>query len=146
MDIINYLLNLVIDEEEIIRELLNIDNNLCQMNISYNDLVDIIRTTNGDEYKVTDKYDVITDGDIKSVVFALINYHDVINRINIDDFYYGINKWLVTRINEYYNNEIILDKDSSYEKYGNNIMIVGEKAFIDGVGEIVPSAIKKEII
>lgn len=142
MDLINYLLNLMIDEKEIVEELLNIDNKICLLNVTYSDLINIIRSTKLDNKQLREEYDVITDGDIHSVIYALINYCNSIKKINIDNFYYGINKWLVTRVNEYLNSNIIIDKKPDYNKYVNKKIIVGEEEFVNGVGEIYPDAIK----
>lgn len=142
MDLINYLLNLMIDEEDIIKELLIIDNKICYVNLTYNNLIDIIKNTKYNENNLDEKFDIITDGNINSVVYTLINYHDKINKINIDNYCYSINKWLVTRVNEYLNSNIILEKDSFYDNYNNKIIIIGEEEFTKSIGYIFPDSLK----
>lgn len=142
MDLINYLLNIMIDEVDIIKELLVIDNKICHVNITYNELINTIKNTKYNENKIDSKFDIITDGNINSVVYALINYRDKIKKINIDNYCYSINKWLVTRVNEYLNCNIILEKDSFYNNYNNRIIIIGEEEFTKSISSIFPNALK----
>lgn len=142
MDIINYLLNLVIDEADIVKELLIIDNNICHINLTYNNLINIIKTTKCREIKLDTNCDIITDGNINSVLYALINYRNSIKKINIDNYCYSINKWLVTRVNEYLHCNIVLDKDSIYDEYNDKIIIIGEENFTNGVEKIFTESVK----
>ena len=64
----------------------------------------------------------------------LFNYIDNTIILNINHKTIGFNKWLITRINEYYNREIVLDVDNNYELYSkyDNIMIIGFEEFVEG--------------
>ena len=117
MDLINYIENLLIDEEKIIQELISIDNKICNRNISYQEIIRVVKNIKIDNVNIDKKVDIITDGEINSVLYALINYNTNINKIHIDRTFLAINKWLIQRINEYYNINIILDDKINYNNY-----------------------------
>lgn len=140
MDIINYFNNLLIDEEEIVKELILIDNTVCNTNMTYDDLIKSINSIKLSENDMKKPIDVITDGEVSSVFYALLNYNVNINKIHIDSTFLAINKWLVQRFNEYFNINIILDDGFNYNYYSNDIVIVGDSLFTSGLSKMFPGA------
>lgn len=140
MDIINYFNNLLIDEEEIVKELILIDNKVCNTNMTYDDLIKSINSIKLSENDMKKPIDVITDGEVSSVFYALLNYNVNINKIHIDSTFLAINKWLVQRFNEYFNINIILDDGFNYNYYSNDIVIVGDSLFTSELSKMFPGA------
>lgn len=140
MSLNKYLIELLIQEQSIIEELLIIDNKIQFTSLTYNQLLNILQniTIDMDDLPVG-KYDVITDGEINTTLKCLISYAPLINRMNINKRYVGVNKWFIKNINEYYkrnkiNINILLDIDNNYSQYTDSkfLIICGFKEFIDG--------------
>lgn len=141
MSLNKYLIELLIQEHSIIDELLVIDNKIQFTNLTFDWLLNILQdiTIDLDELPVR-KYDVITDGELKTTLNCLINYAPFINHLNINERYVGINKWFIKHINDYYkshniNINILLDIDDNYEQYNDSkaLIVCGFKEFIDGI-------------
>lgn len=144
MSLNKYLIELLIQEQSIIEELLIIDNKIQFTSLTYNQLLNILQniTIDMDELPVG-KYNVITDGEINTTLKCLISYAPLINRVNINKRYVGINKWFIKHINNYYkrnkiNINILLDIDNNYSQYtdSKSLIICGFKEFIDGTSSL----------
>ncbi len=140
MSLNQYLIDLLMKERAIVEELLMIDNKIQFTNLTYDKLLNDIR---GMTIHIKDipirKYDFITDGELQTILQCLINYAPLINHLNINKRYVGVNTWLVKHINDYYreqslNINISLDISDSYSLYDDSkaIVICGFKEFIEG--------------
>lgn len=133
-----YILNLLEEEQELVNELLNIDNKIQNTNYTYEDIFKMIYDTKIYTNTLDKKYMVITDGELSTIFNILFNYADNILCININHMTVAFNMWLVKRINEYKNLEIILDKDNNYEVYDkfNDLIITGYEEFVEGTSDM----------
>ena len=113
----DYLLNILETEKDIVEELLSIDNKVQYTNYTYEYIYNKIYNFNKYDNNLNDKYIVITDGEIDTILYILFNYIDNTIVLNINHKTIGLYKWLITRVNEYYNKNIILDIDNNYELY-----------------------------
>ena len=139
-----YLLNKLEEEKEIVDSILDIDNRVQGTNVGYNQVYNLILNTKLCTNNLEKKYIVITDGELSTIIYMLLNYTNNIMFININHMTLGLNMWLIKKINEY-GIDIILDKDTDYiqyEKY-NNIMIVGFEEFVEGTADMFDN---KEIL
>ena len=139
-----YLLNKLEEEKEIVESILDIDNRVQGTNTLYNQVYNLIRNTKLCTNNLEKKYIVITDGELSTIIYMLLNYTNNIMCININHMTLGLNMWLIKKLNEY-GIDIILDKDidyNQYEKY-NNIMIVGFEEFVEGTADMFDN---KEIL
>ena len=141
-----YLQSLLIDEQDIIKELLRIDNSICHTNISYEQLISSFKSNKHiDDYNLDDEVNVITDGDPLYVYLSLINCGKNIMKININRNFVGINKWLIERTKQYYQDlgefvNIELDISKSYKDYDDKlIVVIGEDVFVEGISELFSS-------
>ena len=127
-----YLLNKLEEEKEIVESILDIDNRVQGTNILYNQVYNLILNTKLCTNNLEKKYIVITDGELSTIIYILLNYTNNIMCININHMTLGLNMWLIKKINEY-GIDIILDKDTDYNQYEkyNNIMIVGFEEFVE---------------
>lgn len=133
-----YILNLLEEEKNIVEELLTIDNNVQKTNYTYEEIYKLIYNTNIINNTLDKKYMVITDGEIGTIFNIIFNYTENIICININHMSVAFNMWLIKRINEYKNLDIILDKDNNYELYDkfNDIIITGFKEFVAGTKDM----------
>ena len=122
-----YLLNILDEEKNIVEELLSIDNRVQYTNYTYEYIYNKIYNFNKYNNKLNDKYIVITDGEIDTILYILFNYIDNTIVLNVNHKTIGLYKWLITKINNNYNKNIILDIDNNYELYDkyDNILIAG---------------------
>ncbi len=129
-----YLLNILDSEKSIVEELLRIDNRIQFTDYTYEYIYNKIYNFNKFDNKLNDKYIVITDGEIDTILYILFNYIDNTIVLNINHKTIGLYKWLISRINEYYNKNIILDINNNYELYDkyDNILIAGFIEFVEG--------------
>lgn len=132
-----YLLNKLEEEKEIVESILDIDNRVQGTNIGYNQVYNLILNTKEITNNVDKKYILITDGELSTIIYMLINYTNNIMCININHMTLGFNMWLVKKLNEY-GIDILLDKDNNYDIYDkyNNIMIAGFEEFVEGTTDI----------
>jgi hypothetical protein len=132
-----YLLNKLEEEKEIVESILDIDNRVQGTNILYNQVYNLILNTKLCTNNLEKKYIVITDGELSTIIYMLLNYTNNIMCININHMTLGLNMWLIKKINEY-GIDIILDKDTDYNQYEkyNNIMIVGFEEFVEGTADM----------
>jgi hypothetical protein len=132
-----YLLNKLEEEKEIVESILDIDNRVQGTNILYNQVYNLILNTKLCTNNLEKKYIVITDGELSTIIYILLNYTNNIMCININHMTLGLNMWLIKKINEY-GIDIILDKDTDYNQYEkyNNIMIVGFEEFVEGTADM----------
>lgn len=137
MELKEYLINCFLEERELIEELLYIDNNIQHQTLTYEQLLNEINNI-----EVTDKHIdnnlcvAITDGEFKTVVKILIGI-PTLNTLWVYRTSLGINKYLVSRTNEFYQEERInLDITRDYLKYKNSqyqIIISGFDFFVEGM-------------
>ena len=137
MELKEYLINCFLEERELMEELLYIDNNIQHQTLTYEQLLNEINNI-----EVTDKHIdnnlcvAITDGEFKTVVKILIGI-PTLNTLWVYRTSLGINKYLVSRTNEFYQEERInLDITRDYLKYKNSqyqIIISGFDFFVEGM-------------
>ena len=134
MDLKKYLINCILEERNLVEELLYIDNSIGFTNLSYELLIDKLK--NIDVYSVCNSnldYFVITDGEIENVFKVLISIPNIL-LLYIDRNFLAINKYFVSRLNQFYGFEKIkLDDSSDYYKYidsNNKIILSGFDEFV----------------
>ena len=132
-----YLLNKLEEEKEIVESILDIDNRVQGTNIGYNQVYNLILNTKEITNNVDKKYILITDGELSTIIYMLINYTNNIMCININHMTLGFNMWLIKKLNEY-GIDIPLDKDNNYDIYDkyNNILIAGFEEFVEGTADM----------
>jgi len=132
-----YLLNKLEEEKEIVESILDIDNRVQGTNIGYNQVYNLILNTKEITNNVDKKYILITDGELSTIIYMLINYTNNIMCININHMTLGFNMWLIKKLNEY-GIDILLDKDNNYDIYDkyNNILIAGFEEFVEGTADM----------
>lgn len=133
--VLNELLN---SEEEILRELIRIDNNVCNTNYRIEDL---LKKENLD-IKIIGNTLFITEGE-PNITIAILD-ELLVNPNNtyylfINQRFLALNKWLIARFIELTNIRIELISDINYNKYINRndiyIAPIGEEALIEQVKE-----------
>lgn len=137
-----FLLEKFVEEPSLIKELLEIDNCVQYTDLTYERL--FTKLSEVESNQVSNLVcDAITDGEVDSVFKVLINFPNVRN-IYVSKSFLAINKYLVSRINEYYNYEkVFLDIDDNYNKYINSELPIVVNGFDEFVGDVT-SQIKKE--
>ena len=149
-----YVLNCLNDDEIVVNQLLDIDNKIQFTSYTINDLVNLIKSIDIDNFDDSNKYVFITDGELKTVLTILFNYYSNIKIININKKNIAIIKWFYIVIKKYYEDNdlefnILLDIHNDYRKYDyeNNIVICGYEEFCLNIGELFNNKnIKKLII
>ncbi len=148
MDIKNYLINKINEEPEIVLELLNIDNRICQQNLTMEKLIEAL--TEVSLPSLDGIYNFWCDGEIKSVFNILIHYPMQINKIHLSRYLVAINSYLIKRVLAYLNlDDDVIDLNADYHLYKDDetpIIIVGSKEFCAGIREIVTKSSKKSFI
>lgn len=129
---------LISSEEEILKELIKIDNNVCGTNFLIEDL---IKKENID-IKILGDTLFITEGDPSitiSILDELIAHPNNTYYLFINQRFLAINKWLIARFIELTNIRIELISDLNYNKYINRndiyIVPIGEKELVEQVKE-----------
>lgn len=143
MSLEEYLLECIVREKSIIEELLTIDNKIQKTNYTYSFLLEKIRNLSGLNLIFDKPYDFITDGEPDTVYNVLLSC-PFVNRIHINRSFVAINKWLVERTKEYYQeknveNPLFLDVENGYNNYVENdvgIILYGFSEFVNGIEEI----------
>ena len=128
-----YLLNKLEEEQDIIEKILEVDNRVQKTNYDYNYVHNLVSNTNIVSNNLKSKYILITDGELSTIIYMLLNYTQNIMCININHMTVGLNMWLIKKINEF-GIEIYLDKNNNYNIYDeyDRIMVAGFKEFVDG--------------
>ena len=128
-----YLLNKLEEEQDIVEKILEVDNRVQKTNYDYNYVHNLVSNTNIVSNNLKSKYILITDGELSTIIYMLLNYTQNIMCININHMTVGLNMWLIKKINEL-GIEIYLDKNNNYNIYDeyDRIMVAGFKEFVDG--------------
>lgn len=129
---------LISSEEEILKELIKIDNNVCGTNFS---LKKLLKKENLD-IKILGDTLFITEGEPSITISILdgliVNPHNTYY-LFINQRFLAINKWLIARFIELTNIRIELILDLNYNKYINRndiyIVPIGEKELVEQVNE-----------
>lgn len=143
MSLASYIMDAFLKEEDVIKELLTIDNQVCMTTLTYDELYKQLN----DASPLNDlNYDcvMLTDGDPDTVYEALVNNACNILSLHIDNSFLGINKWLVNQAYKYYGDQDIslkltLDETDNYSKYKGiqtKIVIYGFDEFAFGTKEL----------
>lgn len=145
MNLKEYLINCFLEEREIIEQLIYIDNSIQKTNFTYEQMLNEIKELDVDNKQVINEQCIaITDGELKTVFKILISI-PTLNTLWVDRTSLGINKYLVSRANEFYQEERInLDITKDYWKYKNSeypIIISGFDFFVEGISEDFKDAI-----
>ena len=134
MNIKGYLISCILEEKEIVEHLLYIDNSIGCTTLTYEDLLETIRKIEPTFINSNTKFVAITDGYFESVFKILISISSL-DTIYIDRTFVALNKYLVSRVNYFYNEEVIkLDITKDYFKYKDSkdkIIISGFDTFIE---------------
>ncbi len=143
MDLKEYLFEKSIKDELIIDELLKIDNSIQLGNISQDYLRKILLSNNVTYDQLTKRVNLITDGEISTVISMLYKYGPNINIINVNKRNVALNKWLIKTANEYFDEyygvTIGLDVSNNYNNYYNDelLFVCGFKEFVKGTKKII---------
>ncbi len=140
MTLEKYLLVRLMEERDIVQELLYIDNSVGKTEISYSNLLQIITSKKNLNIPLEHGINFITDGEIDTVFYSLLSAAPFIHKLHIDRRFVAVNKWLVGKTKEYYQNngleiQLDLDIDKDYQKYidSNDLFILyGYPEFVDG--------------
>ncbi len=143
MTLENYLLGHIIEEKPIIEELLKIDNAVQKTNYTYATFLNRIRNVKKLNLSLPELCNFVTDGDPDTVYNILIT-SSFVKGIHIDNSFVALNKWLVERTKEYYqdNNRefsLSLDIEKDYNKYieeDTSIILYGFAEFVEGMEEV----------
>lgn len=139
MHLDQYLLHMFVEEKEIIEQLLVIDNTILKTHWTYSDLLEKIRNCPLSSRSIEGMYNVITDGDPDTVYMLLRSFAPHIHKMHIHRNFVGINKWLVARTKDYYQEhrvdlDLILDIEFGYDTYLNEsypILLSGYTEFVE---------------
>ena len=145
MELKEYLINCFLEERELIEELLYIDNNIQHQTLTYEQLLNEINNIEVTYKHIDNNLCVaITDGEFKTVVKILIGI-STLNTLWVYRTSLGINKYLVSRANEFYQEERInIDITRDYWKYKNSkypIIISGFDTFVEEMSQEFGDAI-----
>lgn len=136
MSLKEYLINCMINEKSIIEELIYIDNRVQHTSLTYDKLIEMLYSINECEILNDGESVAITDGEVENVFKVLISISGI-RIIFVDRAFLGINKYLVSRVNLFYGEDVIeLDIGYDYMKYINSkyfIVVSGIKDFVDEV-------------
>lgn len=153
MTLENYLLMHLLEERGIIEELLHIDNTIQKTDYTFSTLIGKIKNKKL-TFQSEECCSWITDGDPDTIYQVLLTSPFL--KIHINHSFIGINKWLIERAKNYYDennmeNSICLNIEKEYNNYveeNNDIIIYGFDEFVDGMSEVFADknimAIKKE--
>lgn len=134
MNLRDYLINCIIEEKDIINELLYIDNKIQYTHLNYEELVDKLNNVSKINLDNDLNFVALTDGEVETVFKVLISVSKL-DIIYVDKKSLGINKYLVSRANMFYeNNNIQLDITDDYRKYLSSeysIIISGFDTFVE---------------
>lgn len=144
MDLRTYLIDCILNNKSLIEELLFIDNKVQYTNITYESLLDTLK--NIDKYDILDdNFTALTDGEFDTVFKVLISAPNL-STIYVNRTFLGINKYLVSCANKFYELEKIkLDDSTDYHKYLNSadkIILSGFDTFVEEISK----EFNKEII
>lgn len=140
MNFINYLKEQFIEEKDILEELINIDNDIMNTNITYQSYLTYINNIKLPEHlpNIPTNTLFITEGsplltiDILNILNSNHNYIIFINQ-----GYIAINKWLINKYISYTGNtNVELDININYNDYinlGYKVIPIGENALIDTI-------------
>lgn len=140
MTLEKYLLVKLMEERSIVQELLYIDNKVGKTEVSYSNLLKMLTSKEKLEIPTEHGINFITDGEIDTVFQSLLAAAPYIGKLHIDRRFVAMNKWLVGKTKEYYQNnglEIQLDLDinKDYKKYENSdnlFILYGYPEFVNG--------------
>ena len=138
MNLKEYLTSCILEEKETVEHLLYIDNSIGCTTLTYEDLLETIRKIEPTLINEYSKFIAITDGYFERVFKILISISSL-DTIYIDRTFVALNKYLVSRVNYFYNEEIIkLDITKDYFKYKDSkdkIIISGFDTFIEDMSD-----------
>ena len=139
MNLKEHLINCFLEEREIIEELLYIDNNIQHTSLTYEQLLNEINDIEvNDKQIISNQCVAITDGEFKTV-FKILMVLPYLNTLWVDRTSLGINKYLVSRANEFYQEERInIDITKDYFKYKDSkypIIISGFDTFVEEMSQ-----------
>ena len=138
MNLKEYLTSCILEEKEIVEHLLYIDNSIGCTTLTYEDLLETIRKIEPTLINEYSKLIAITDGYFESVFKILISISSL-DTIYVDRTFVALNKYLISRVNYFYNEEIIkLDITKDYFKYKDSkdkIIISGFDTFIEDMSD-----------
>lgn len=143
MTLENYLLGHIIEEKSVIEELLQIDNTVQKTNYTYVTFLKKVRELPKLEIILDRPYNFVTDGDPDTVYNILIS-SPFVKSIHINKSFIALNKWLVERSKEYYQEKnmevnLSLDMELEYNKYreeSTGIILYGFPEFVEEMEEI----------
>ena len=70
-------------------------------NYDYNYVHNLVSNTNIVSNNLKSKYILITDGELSTIIYMLLNYTQNIMCININYMTVGLNMWLIKKINDW---------------------------------------------
>ena len=144
MNLENYLLERVLSEKAVIDELLRIDNSIQKTNYTYEMFLDKIKGIPKLSLALEEPCNFLTDGDPDTVYRVLISSTNI-RKLHINRSFVAMNKWLVERTKEYYQENGIefsfyLDIERPYVNYieeNIGIILYGFKEFVIGLKEVL---------
>ena len=139
----NWLLDKLLEEREIVEELIKIDNDVMNTDYNFNSYYEVMESVLNDPFgRVFINKDTVfvTEGDIYvtlTLLKRMIVGANVV--IFINQGYVGINKWLISKYQEVTGNtKVVLDTGINYNKYidkGYRVVPIGEDAIINQILE-----------
>ena len=129
MTLEKYLLVKLMEERSIVQELLYIDNKVGKTEVSYSNLLKMLTSKEKLEIPTEHGINFITDGEIDTVFQSLLAAAPYIGKLHIDRRFVAMNKWLVGKTKEYYqNNGLEIQLDLDIDKTGSNF-VMGNKHY-----------------
>lgn len=126
MDIKEYILDILNNDELLVRELISIDNKIQDKSFTYEELISIVKNIEVSNILLNNNIDVLTNGEYKNTLNILLNNYLYINNLYVDKTNLGVYSYIISSLNNYYNLNIYLDTSNDYYKYnGSNIVVSG---------------------
>ena len=126
MDIKEYILDILNNDELLVRELISIDNKIQDKSFTYEELISIVKNIEVSNILLNNNIDVLTNGEYKNTLNILLNNYLYINNLYVDKTNLGVYSYIISSLNNYYNLNICLDTSNDYYKYnGSNIVVSG---------------------
>ena len=144
MNIKEFLVNCLLQEQSIVEELLYIDNKIQHTQLTYDNLIKKISLVSPlESLNNINEEVVISDGEIETVFKVLISEISI-DTIYLNNCFLGINSYLINRAVAFYGiNSICVDKSDNYQKYqdiSKKIIIIGFDTFVEEVSKDLPQA------
>ena len=144
MTLQEYLLMMLEAENAKVTELIKIDNHICFTKLTIADLKNILKN-NFQPVLLNSKYNFITDGEPTTIYQILSSYGLFIKNINLNNMFYGLNKWLIKNAIDYYadkghNFTINIDLQPNYQIYKDqkeSIVLAGFPEFTQETAKLL---------